>query len=151
MLLSYTATNRQDLPANPLQPPRSIVYFAYIISNYFKTVFHSFFLPFLMMPWKAAIAVDTKRAGSSFGAQTRLSVSRSLHPGSQVRIPECPAYLVKLHFFLFHHYSFLYSKFLSVFFAERKGNGRICTPGKMRRTQFRLYERTFKGVPQCLQ
>jgi len=73
MLLSYTATDRQDLPADPLQPPRSIVYSAYIISDYLKTVFHSFFLPFPMIPWKAAIAVDTKRAGSSSGAQTRLS------------------------------------------------------------------------------
>ena len=93
MLLSDAATDRQDLPADPLQPPRSIVYFAYIISDYFKspppdrrhqfryskcaqqtfiygsaltfgrmmvyfnTVFHSFFLPFPMMPWKAAIII----------------------------------------------------------------------------------------------
>ena len=39
MLLSYTSTDRQDLPADPLQPLRRIVYFAYIISDYSKTVF----------------------------------------------------------------------------------------------------------------
>lgn len=68
MLLSYAATDRYKMPADAPQPLRCMDYFAYIISDHFKTLFHSFFLPFPMIPWNAAIAADTKRAGrSSFG------------------------------------------------------------------------------------
>ena len=91
VLIPYAAADRQDLSADPPQPFRGIAQFTYVVSDHLIT-FHTYAPPllsissfsvskplyysFLLFPTialKAASAVDTKRVGSSAGAQTRLS------------------------------------------------------------------------------